>query len=76
MFLLSYQQVRDTGGFWLSLNNLNIIPFLCHSPPPPHPFQKLVSYKFASIIFKCCIFIVTFLLRLEEKLYAQVCTYT
>lgn len=60
MLLQSYQQVRDRGGFWSSLNNVHIVPFLCHPPPPIH-FKNL--YNFASNISKCCIFIVTSLVR-------------
>lgn len=68
MFLLLFQLAGDTGGFWSSLNNVHIFHFYAI-----HPLQKkLISYKFASNISKCCIFIVTSLLWLEEKLCVQV----
>lgn len=60
--------------FRSSLLNVHIILFIWHSSP--HPFQKLISYNFARNISKYCIFIVTFFLWLEEKLYVQVGIYT
>lgn len=61
------------GDFRSSLFNVHIILFICHSSP--HPFQKLISYNLARSISKYCIFIITFLLWLEEKLYVEVGIY-